>query len=392
MPQCTDTFKRISTPEVLARLTSFDTTSRNSNLALIGFVRAYLDEHAIPYRICTDRSGAKANLHAVIGPSAPGGLALAGHVDTVPVDGQTWLSDPFELRRAHGRLYARGAADMKGFVAACLAAAPTLQASGLLRPLHLFITCDEETTCDGARRLIEDLSESGLKPALCVVGEPSLMKPILAHKGRLWLEVNVRGRPGHSSEPAGGVNAIHAAAEAISWVAAEARRFARQGPFEAGFDPPHTTVHVGTVEGGTVLNIIPERARFTMEWRTIPRDDFFRELDRMKAHVAKAIEPGMKAADPATGVTFGEPATIPGLSLSPDHELALIVKQITGANEAGKVSYGTEGGLYEAAGIPTIICGPGSIEQAHKPDEFVAVEQLALCDAFIGRLAGRLLT
>lgn len=392
MPQRTDSLKQISTPELLARLAGFDTTSSNANLELIGYVRALLDAHAIPYRISSDRTGAKANLHAVIGPTAPGGLALAGHVDTVPVDGQAWSSDPFVLRCADGRLHARGAADMKGFVASCLAAVPRLKARQLARPLHLFITYEEETTCAGARRLIEDLGSSGLLPALCVVGEPSLMKPILAHKGRLWLTVDVHGRAGHSSEPAKGVNAIHAAAEAISWIAAEADRLAREGPFEAGFDPPYSTVHVGTVEGGTALNIIPEHARFSMEWRTIPRDDFFQELDRMKAHVAREIEPPMRARDPSAGFTFGEPMTIPGLSLSPDHELAQIVKQITGANDAGKVSYGTEGGLYEAAGIPTIICGPGSIEQAHKPDEFVTEEQLALCDAFIDRLAGRLLS
>ena len=213
---------RITTAEMLERLVAFDTTSRNSNLKLIGFVREFLDAQAVPYRVSTDETGNKANIHAIIGPQQPGGIALSGHVDTVPVDGQTWSSDPFALRRDAGRLYARGACDMKGFVAACLAAVPDMRARNLARPLHLFISYDEETGCEGAQRLMRDLAESGLKPALCVVGEPSGMKPILAHKSKLNLRVRVRGKPGHSSEPAKGVNAIYAAAQAVTYVAAEA--------------------------------------------------------------------------------------------------------------------------------------------------------------------------
>src|SRR5277367_4938914 len=201
---------RLATTELLERLVAFDTTTPNSNLPLIDFVRAYLDGHGVPYRVCTAETGTKANIHAIVGPREAGGIALSGHVDTVPVDGQSWSSDPFALRRADGRLYARGACDMKGFVAACLAAVPDMRARNLARPLHLFISYDEETGCEGAQRLILDLNESGLKPALCVVGEPSGMKPILAHKGKLNLRVNVRGLTGHSSEPGKGVNAIHA--------------------------------------------------------------------------------------------------------------------------------------------------------------------------------------
>ncbi len=241
------------------------------------------------------RAGEKANIHAIIGPHGPGGIALSGHVDTVPVDGQAWSADPFTLRRAEGRLYARGAADMKGFVSACLAAVPDIKARNLARPLHLFISYDEEVGCNGARRLIQDFDESGLKPALCVVGEPSGMQPILAHKGKLNLGVTVRGVTGHSAEPGKGVNAIQAAGEAVAYVAAEARRLAKEGPFEEGFDPPHTTIHVGTIRGGTILNIIPERCEFTMEWRTIPGDDAARHVERMKQFVADTIEPAMRA-------------------------------------------------------------------------------------------------
>ena len=382
----------LTTAELLARLVSFDTTSRNSNLALIGFVREYLDAHGIPYRVSTDTTGEKANIHAIIGPHGPGGIALSGHVDTVPVDGQAWSADPFTLRRAEGRLYARGSADMKGFVSACLAAVPDIKTRNLARPLHLFISYDEEVGCNGARRLIQDFDESGLKPALCVVGEPSGMQPILAHKGKLNLGVTVRGVTGHSAEPGKGVNAIQAAGEAVAYVAAEARRLAKEGPFEEGFDPPHTTIHVGTIRGGTILNIIPERCEFTMEWRTIPGDDAARHVERMKQFVADTVEPAMRAVSAKTGFDFEVLTTMPGLSLDADHQLTAIVKQLTGSNSTGKVSYGTEGGYYQNSGIPTIICGPGHIAQAHQPDEWIAQDQLDACDVFIRRLADRLLT
>ena len=376
---------------MLAQLAAFDTTSRNSNLPLIGFVRSYLDAHRVPYRISTDPTGQKANIHAIIGPQQAGGLALSGHVDTVPVDGQAWSADPFTLRESEGNLFARGACDMKGFVASCLAAVPDFQARNLSRPLHLFISYDEEVGCGGAQRLIQDLTDSGLKPALCVVGEPSGMKPILAHKGKLNLHVKVKGLPGHSSEPSKGVNAIYPAAAAIAWVEAEARRFAIEGPFEDGFDPPHTTIHVGTMQGGSILNIIPEYAAFVMEWRPIPGVDALREVERLKAHVAQHIEPAMKAANPICGFSYEIELEMPGMALPADHDLTAIVKQLTGANSAGKVAYGTEGGFYQNAGIPTIICGPGHIAQAHQPNEFVARSELDACDAFIRRLADRLL-
>jgi acetylornithine deacetylase len=382
---------RPTTSELLEQLVAFDTTSRNSNLKLIGFIRDYLDRLGVPYRISTDAAGQKANLHAVIGPLQPGGLALSGHVDTVPVDGQAWTGDPFSLRRRDGKLFARGSCDMKGFVAACLAAVPDLQARPLLRPLHLFISYDEEVGCGGAKRLIQDLGESGLRPDLCVVGEPSGMKPILAHKGKLNVNVTVRGLPGHSSEPAKGVNAVQAAGEAIAWVAREARRLAAEGPFEDGFDPPHTTIHVGTVQGGTILNIIPEHAAFTMEWRPIPTDSPYRHLERLRAWVAETIEPAMRAVHPDCGFTFDLALEMPGMALPADHALATVVKQVAGSNGAGKVAYGTEGGFFENAGIPTIICGPGNIAQAHQPDEWIAESELAACDSFIRRLADRLL-
>ncbi len=377
---------------MLSHLVGFDTTSRNSNLALIGFVRDWLDANGVFYRLSVGAGGQKANLHAIIGPHIAGGIALSGHVDTVPVDGQAWSRDPFTLHAEGGKLYGRGSCDMKGFVACCLAAVPDLVARKLARPLHLFITFDEETTMEGANLLVADLAQSGLQPQFCVVGEPSLMQPILAHKGRLALHVTVRGKPGHSSEPGRGVNAVQAAAEAVAYIAAEARRLAAQGPFDPGFDPPHTTLHAGTINGGTILNIIPELCEFVMEIRGIPSDDPHTHFTRLKAHIAEHIEPAMKAVDAACGFEFEIIGDIPGMGLAEEHELATLTKQLVGSNSAGRVSYGTEGGIYEHAGIPTIVCGPGSIIQAHKPDEWIEASQLDLCDRFIRDLAVRLVT
>ncbi len=381
----------MTTAELLARLVSFDTTSRNSNLALIDFVRGYLDGLRVPYRISADPTGQKANIHALIGPQGSGGLALSGHVDTVPVDGQAWTGDPFALRRRDHKLVARGSCDMKGFVAACLAGVPDILARPLARPLHLFISYDEEIDCGGAKRLIEDLVVSGLRPDMCVVGEPSGMKPILAHKGKLDLAVRVRGLAGHSSEPSKGVNAVQAAGEALAWIAREARRLATEGPFQHGFEPPHTTIHAGTVEGGTILNIIPQHAAFTMEWRPIPGDAPRQHVERLRGWIGETIEPAMKAVDPACGFAFDVALEMPGMALAADHPLATTVKQITGSDTAGKVAYGTEGGFFESAGIPTIICGPGHIAQAHQPDEWIAESELEACDRFIRRLADALL-
>ena len=375
-----------STRDILATLVSFDTTSSNSNLPMIDWIAAYLDQHGVSYHRSFDLSGRKANLHAIIGPQVKGGLALSGHVDTVPVLGQKWSRDPFSLCEHEGRLHARGTCDMKGFVASCLAAVPDLKALDLLRPVHLFISYDEEVDCGGARVIVRDLEAGRLKPAFCIVGEPSGMKPIIAHKGRLSVRVTVRGRPGHSSQPIHGVNAIHAAAEAIAWIAAQSQQRIHTGRRDPGFDPPHSTIHTGLIQGGAILNIIPERCSFEMEWRTIPGDDPEVELHRLQTHTTKAIESWMQEVDPATGFDFDRLDLLPPLSIDAGHPLVDLVKQASGANQHGKVSYGTEAGIYQNAGIDSIVCGPGHIAQAHQPDEWIAHDQLDACDAFIRRV------
>ena len=371
-----------TTAELLARLVGFDTTSRHSNLALIDHVRDYLGQHGVTCRIGHDPTGTKANLHAIIGPLGPGGIALSGHVDTVPVDGQDWTSDPFTLTSRDGRLFGRGTSDMKGFVACALAAVPGLLAAGLARPVHLLITYDEEVGCMGAWQLSRELGE--LLPRLCIVGEPTDMQPVLGHKGRLGLRATARGRPGHSSEPARGVNAIYAIAAVARWAEEEAARAASEGPFAVGFDPPHSTIHVGTIAGGTALNIIPEHAQLGMEIRDVPGDPAEARLARLVDH-ARTIEARIGAQ-----LEFETTDRIPGMSLPEDHELTTLVRQLTGSNSTGRVSYGTEAGIWQQAGIPTIVCGPGSIRQAHQPDEWIAPSQLDACDAFIRRLATRL--
>jgi acetylornithine deacetylase len=381
------TAPRLPTLTILERLVAFDTTSSRSNLALIDWIETYLAAHDVACRRTTDATGTKANLHAIIGPHRDGGLALSGHVDTVPVEGQAWTTDPFALHVADGRATARGACDMKGFVASALAAVPELMAMDLQRPVHLFISYNEEVDCEGAHVLMRDLAQGGLKPSLCVVGEPSMMKPITAHKGRLSVRGTVRGLAGHSSQPANGVNAVHAASEAIAHIAALSRRFAAHGRREPGFEPEHTTIHVGLVEGGAILNIIPEHASFEMEWRTVPGDDARLELDRLRAHLRDTTERWMHAVDPSTYIQLEPISTLPPLSLDPAHPLVGLVKQASGSNDDGKVSYGTEAGIYQNAGIASIVCGPGDIAQAHKPDEWIALDQLAACDQFIRRLA-----
>jgi acetylornithine deacetylase len=378
-----------SSTEMLARLVAFDTTSHNSNLELIGFVRAWLDSHDVPYRLSFDATGRKANLHATIGPVQSGGLALSGHLDTVSADGQAWTGDPFTLRRQNGRLIGRGACDMKGFVAAVLAAVPDIQARKPTRPVHLLLTYDEEVGYHGARRLVADFEESGLRPAACVVGEPSGMLPILAQKGRVIARVGVRGHAAHSSAAHHGVNAVHAAAEAIAFLTAASRHGASNGPTEAGFDPPYSTLQVSNLTCGGLPNTVPDWAGFDVEWRNIPADDPLQALACFRAHVAAAVEPQMREHRADAGFEYEVMLELAAVSMSPDHELARAVCDITGTPVGGKVSYCSEGSLFQPAGIACMVCGPGDVAQVHQPDEWIAESQLAICDDFLRRLVDR---
>ena len=379
-----------SAADILARLVSFDTTSRLPNRALIAWVEEYLRGHGVAYRLTFGEEGAKANLHAIIGPRVAGGIALSGHTDCVGVTEQSWTSDPFALRAEGGRLHGRGTTDMKGFVACMLAMVPDFLAAPLKRPIHLCLTFDEETTFAGAPVLIDALGAEGPLPAGCIVGEPTGMTPVIGHKeSRTWF-ATVRGVTGHSSRADITANALMAGAEAVAWLKQEARRFRDTGRRGRGFDVPYSTVHCGYFHSGEVLNTVPDHATFWFEMRGVPGDDPALLIERLKAHLAERIEPELKAVHPDCGFAFQDRMHAPGLDTPEEHALVTLVKRLSGHNGASRVAYGTEAGLYQRAGIPAVVCGPGHIAQAHQPDEWIAEGELHACTAFLQRLAGQL--
>ncbi|MET0314167.1 MAG: acetylornithine deacetylase [Hansschlegelia sp.] len=374
------------TIEILARLASFDTTSRNSNLPLIEDVEAYLDGIGVTHERMEGPHGEKSNLFATIGPADRPGIVLSGHTDVVPVDGQTWATDPFRLERRDGRLYARGACDMKGFLAVCLALAPEMLRAELKIPIHFAFSYDEEVGCLGVRELLEVLAKRPVLPLGCIVGEPTSMQVVIAHKSKRSLSVKVRGTGGHSSRSPMSVNAVEYAAALVTRTTAIGVRLAQHGLKDALYDVPHSTAHVGVFHGGTVLNIVPDEALVELEFRVLPEEDADALVAELK-QAAAAIEAEMKARDGRSAIEVEMKSEFPGLATSPDADIVTLVKRLAGRNDHAKVAYGTEAGLFvETAGIPTVVCGPGSIGEAHKPDEYVEEAQLALCETFVRRL------
>jgi len=372
--------------EMTRRLVAFDTTSRNSNLELIDYVRAYLADLGVDSELVHNAERTKANLYATLGPGDRPGIALSGHTDVVPVDGQAWDSDPFETVNKDDRLYGRGTCDMKGFIAVCLALASEFLARPIATPLHLVCSYDEEVGCIGVRTLTDQLATRELRPRMCIIGEPTEMQVIRAHKGMRTFRCRVRGHESHSSLTPLGVNAVEAAAEAIAYLKGMARRLRDHGPYDGELTPPYTTVHTGTISGGTALNIVPRRCEFEFEFRHLPEDDPDALFDELRAYVERELIPEMHAVDPASGFEFDTRSRMPGLATAEDAEVVQLAKALSGANRTAKVSFGTEGGHFANAGIPTVICGPGSIAQAHKPNEFITLEQLARCETFVRRL------
>jgi len=378
------------TIDLIRKLVGFDTTSRNSNLALIEFVQGYLKDLGIESKLVFDDTAKKANLFATIGPADRPGIVLSGHTDVVPVDGQEWSTDPFKVVEKDGRLYGRGTCDMKSFVAVALAFVPELQRRKLKAPVHLSFSYDEEVGCVGVRRLLAELDRLKLRPLACVVGEPTSMKVIRAHKGKISYRCHVHGSECHSSLAPRGVNAVEYAAELITFITRLEHRFAAEGPFDHDFDVPHTTAHTGVIHGGTALNIVPKDCWFDFEFRFLPGQDPNALVSQIRRHAETELLPRMHKVQPNTGFSWTEISGFPSLSTDADAEVAQLAKSATGDNTPPrKVAFGTEAGLFDAAGIPTIVCGPGDIEQAHKPDEFVALEQVALCETFLRRLVER---
>jgi acetylornithine deacetylase len=374
---------------MLDRLVGFDTTSRGSNLELIDFVRDWLDRHRVESQLVFDDSGRKANLYATIGPLDMGGIMLSGHTDVVPVDGQDWHTDPFALTARDGRFFGRGTADMKGFIAVVLAALPQFADRRLRMPIHIALSYDEEVGCRGVRRLIAALPDRPARPRMCVVGEPTSMQPVVGHKGKRSFRCTVHGFECHSSTPHLGVNAVEVAAEMIAELRAMAHRRRDRGPFDADYAPPYTTIHTGTISGGTALNIVPGECSFDFEYRLLPGDDTEAPIAELRAFIDRRLLPEMRAVHPEASIELAELSAFPGLAIEPDAEISQLVRSLTGSNRTAKVAFGTEAGLFQQAGIPTVVCGPGSIEQAHKPDEYVERDQIAQCAALIARLFER---
>lgn len=381
--------KTISSVEMIGRLVSFDTTSRSSNLALINFVRDYLDGFGIKSELVHDAGRRKANLYATIGPDDRGGVLLSGHSDVVPIDGQEWESEPFTVKERDGKLYGRGTSDMKSFLAIALAMAPNFRNARLATPLHIALTYDEEVGCLGVRPLIAALAGKPVKPRLCIVGEPTSMQPVSGHKGKKSLRCHVHGFESHSALAHAGVNAIEAAAEIVAHLRGMARKKRAEGPFDPDFVPAYTTIHTGTIAGGTALNIVPRECHFEFEIRALPGEDPEVLCDELRKFAATLL-PEMQRVSEQTGIVFEEFNDTPALVATEDDAAVQLARTLTGANGVGKVAYVTEGGLYKQSGIPTVVCGPGSIEQAHKPNEFIALDQVQQCEGFMRRLLTQL--
>lgn len=375
---------------LLSTLIGFDTTSRESNLQLIAFVRDYLNEHRVPCELIFNDERSKANLFATIGVDDRPGVVLSGHTDVVPVDGQPWNVPPFELTERGGKLYGRGTADMKGYIACVLAAVPALLAEPLRMPVHIALSYDEEVGCLGVRSLLAELEQRPHKPALCIIGEPTELKPVLGHKGKLAMRCDVHGAACHSAYAPQGINAIEYAAELIGElgrIGSTLRAVHLQDP---RFDPPFSTVQTGMIGGGKALNIVPADCRFDFEIRTLPDQDAQAVVQQLQTYAREQVVPKMQAVNAATGIRFTELSSYPGLATDAHSEAAKLIAECCGSSEFTTVAFGTEGGLFDAMGIPTVVCGPGSMDQGHKPDEFVSVEQLEGCDRMLERLVAAL--
>ncbi|MGH7909821.1 MAG: acetylornithine deacetylase [Thermodesulfobacteriota bacterium] len=372
---------------LLERLIGFNTVSREPNLALIEFIRDYLADLGVASELFFNAEKTKANLYATIGPSDRGGIVLSGHTDVVPVAGQAWTVEPFVLSERDGRLYGRGTADMKGYLASVLAAVPGFLAEPLRLPVHLAFSYDEEVGCLGVRSLLAALELREPKPIACIIGEPTELQPVLGHKGKLAMRCCVQGAACHSAHAPQGVNAIEYAARLIGKLGQLGERLAQVELHDSRFDPPYSTVQTGVIQGGRALNIVPAECQFDFEVRALPAFDPQQVADELKAYAEAELLPKMQAVQAETHISFQPLSAYPGLATDPHSFAAELIALLSGSRAFGTVAFGTEGGLFDQAGIPTVVCGPGSMEQGHKPDEFVSLEQMHGCDAMLARLA-----
>jgi len=375
----------MNTIEMLERLVGFDTTSRDSNVPLIDFAEEYLAARGLDCRRVWSEDRTHCNLWTTIGPQRAGGVVVSGHTDCVPVDGQDWSTDPFVLTRQGDRLVGRGTSDMKGFLASALVAVDRWHEMELDRPIHLALSYDEEVGGAGARLLVANMAAAALHPQYTIVGEPSSMQVVTAHKGIDTFVVTVTGTESHSSLAPRAVNAVEYAARFVTGLSDLARKRAAEGPFDDAFDMPHTTIHTGVIRGGTALNIVPRHCEVEFEYRYLPGED----PDELRQTIEKiAAEVMAQMPDIGdVGIMIRRRAGFPSLDTSPDSPAVAAVDKLTPVDGTSKVAYGTEAGLFaEAFNAPTVVCGPGAIAVAHKPDEYVEVSQLDTCDGFMDAL------
>lgn len=378
------------TRALLRDLIAFPTVSADSNRALIDHLADRLASAGARVEVLPDASGAKANLFATLGPEGDGGIVLSGHTDVVPVEGQDWTRDPFAMTEADGRLYGRGSCDMKGFIAAAVAMAPAFAARGLARPLHFAFTHDEEVGCFGAQALAGALTAKGLRPAVAIIGEPTSMRIIEGHKGCYEYSTHFKGLAGHASSPDLGVNAVEYAVRYVARLLELGDEMRTRAPAHSRFDPPWTTISTGVLAGGHARNVIAAEARVDWEMRPVQPEDATFVKSAMRAYCEEVLLPAMRRVAPEAGIVTEVVGEVEGLVPADDNEAKRIVMELTGANGAGTVPFGTEAGIFQSLGLSVVVCGPGSIEQAHKPDEYVEVAQLAECLGMLDRLADRL--
>jgi len=377
--------------ELAQTLVRFNTVSRESNLELIHFVRDELARHGIRSRLTFDAERRKANLFATIGEGKPAGVIVSGHTDTVPWDGQDWSVDPLGAELRDGRLYGRGSADMKGFIGLAVAQVPLFLAADLPFALHFAFSYDEEVGGFGARNLIADLQEQGVRPLACIVGEPTGMVPALAHKGVYRWRCCVKGHATHSSLTPQAVNAIEVGARVIGKLTDMSERWRDHEPRYAGFDVPYSTGAVCVVEGGIADNVVPEDCRFHYEFRNLPNADVT-AMQREVVAYAEQLVPPMRAVDPDSGISFESITEMPAFLAQPDDPAVLLAQRLAASSETTLVAFGTEAGLFQRAGIPTVVCGPGHIAQAHQADEYVSLAQLAGAERFLLALVDKRLS
>lgn len=379
-----------STIEILNRLIGFASVSSESNLDIVSWIESYLSQHGVTSRRIPDRTGKKASILATIGPSERAGVVLSAHTDVVPVAGQDWTSPPFTATARGNRIIGRGATDMKGFIASVLAHVPHFKAAAAATPVHIALSYDEEVGCLGAPDLVAEVAAAAVKPALCIVGEPTGLRIGYAHKGKVARRVIVTGRGGHSALPHRAANAVFAAARIVTALEHLALRTASAGQRDAAFDPPYTTIHVGSLHGGTALNFVPDRATLEFEIRYIPGTDVNALLAEADAAIAEARQ-NLRAQAPEADISVENMASYPALSTAVASAVVATAQRLAdGGDSATTVSFGTEAGLYAQAGIPTVVCGPGDIGRAHKADEWIGTDELAGADRMMQRLARQL--